>query len=56
MYGVKVILKALVLLLVVCTLATLWCDKSACGVFTAKCVMSLFVIIAIIAEREVAKL
>lgn len=56
MYGVKVILNTLVILLVVCALVVLWCDDPACGVFTARCVASLFIVIAIFAERETARL
>lgn len=56
MYGIKVILNTLVILLVVCALVVLWCDDPACGVFTARCVASLFIVIALVTQRDVAKL
>lgn len=56
MYGIKVILNSIVILLVVCALVLLWCDNPACGVFTAKCVVSLFIVIALLAQRDAAKL
>ena len=56
MYGIKVILKTLVILLVVCALVILWCDNPACGVFTARCVASLFIVIAVFVQRDIAKL
>ena len=56
MYGIKVILNSTVILLVVCALALVWADNPACGVLTAKCVASLFVIIALLAQKEAAKL
>ena len=56
MYGIKVLLNTLVVLLVVCALVVLWYDDPACGVFTARCVASLFIVIALFAQRETAKL
>ena len=56
MYGIKVILNYIVILFVVCALVFVWCDNLACGVLTAKCVASLFVIIALLAQKEAAKL
>ena len=56
MYGIKVILNSIVILFVVCALVLMWCDNLACGVVTAKAVASLFVIIALLAQREAAKL
>ena len=56
MYELKVILNSIVILFVVCALVLMWCDSPACGVLTAKCVASLFVIIALLAQKEAAKL
>lgn len=56
MYGIKVILNSIVILLVVCALVLVWADSPACGIVTAKCVASLFVIIALLAQKEAAKL
>ena len=56
MYGVKVILNTFVILLVVCALVLFWYDNPSCGVFTARCVASLFIVIALFAQRDVAKL
>ena len=56
MYGIKVILNSIVILFVVCALVLMWCDNPACGVFTAKCVASLFIVIALLAQKEAAKL
>ena len=56
MYGIKVILNSIVILFVVCALVLVWVDNPACGVFAAKCVSSLFIIIALLAQKEAAKL
>lgn len=56
MYGIKVILNTTVILLAVCALVLLWVDNPACGVVTAKCVASLFIVIALLAQKEAAKL
>lgn len=56
MYGIKVLINTFVVLLVVCALAVLWYDDPSCGVFTARCVASLFIVIAVVAQRDVAKL
>ena len=58
MYGIKVILNSIVILLVVCALVLVlvWADNPACGVLTAKCVASLFIVIALLAQKEAAKL
>lgn len=56
MYGIKILLNAIVILFVVCALVLVWCDNPACGVFTAKAVASLFIVIALLAQREAAKL
>ena len=56
MYGIKVLLNTFAVLLVVCALAILWCEKPACGVFVAKSFATMFVIIAMLVSRETAKL
>ena len=56
MYGIKVILNTTVILLVVCALVLVWADNPACGVLTAKCVASLFIVIALLAQKAAAKL
>jgi hypothetical protein len=56
MFGIKVLLNTFVILLVVCALAVLWYDNPSCGVFTAKCIASLFIVIALFAQRDIAKL
>ena len=56
MYGIKVILNSIAILFVVCALVLVWCDNPACGVFIAKCVASVFIIIALLAQKEAAKL
>ena len=56
MYGIKVILNSTVILLVVCALVLMWYDNPACGVLTAKCVASVFIILALLAQKEAAKL
>lgn len=56
MYGIKVILNTTVILFVVCALVLVWCDNPACGVLAAKCVASLFIVIALLAQKEAAKL
>lgn len=56
MYAIKVILNSIVILFVVCALVLVWADNPACGVLTAKCVASLFIVIALLAQKEAAKL
>ena len=56
MYGIKILLNSIVILFVVCALVLVWADSPACGVLTAKCVASLFIVIALLAQREAAKL
>ena len=56
MYGIKVILNSIVILLVVCALVLVWADNPACGMVTVKCVASLFIVIALLAQKEAAKL
>ena len=56
MYGIKVLLNTLSALLVVCALVLLWYDNPECGVFVAKGLASLFIMIAIMASRETATL
>ena len=56
MYGIKVILNSIAILFVVCALVLVWCDNPACGVFIAKCVASVFIVIALLAQKEAAKL
>ena len=56
MYGIKVILNSIAILFVVCALVLVWCDNPACGVFIAKCVASLFIVIALLAQKEASKL
>ena len=56
MYGIKVILNSIVILLVICALVLVWCDNPDCGILTAKCVASLFIVIALLAQKEAAKL
>ena len=56
MYGIKVILNSIVILFVVCALVLVWCDNPACGVFIAKCVASVFIVIALLAQKEASKL
>ena len=56
MYAIKVILNSIVILFVVCALVLVWCDNPACGVLTAKCVASVFIVIALLAQKEAAKL
>jgi len=56
MYGIKVLLNTLVVLLVVCALVVLWYDDPACGAFVSKSVISLFILIAVMASRETATL
>ena len=56
MYGIKVILNSIVILFVVCTLVLVWVDNPAYGIVTAKCVASLFIVIALLAQKEAAKL
>ena len=54
MYGIKVLLKTFVTALVLCALVLVWYDEPACGTFIAKCVASLFIIIAVIASKEIS--
>ena len=56
MYGIKVILNSIVILVVVCALVLVWCDNPAWGVLTAKSVASVFIVIALLAQKEAAKL
>lgn len=56
MYGIKVILNSIAILFVVCALVLIWADNPACGIVTAKCVASLFIVIALLAQKEAAKL
>lgn len=56
MYGIKILLNSIVILFVVCALVLMWCDNPACGVVTAKCVASVFIVIALLAQKEAAKL
>ena len=56
MNGVKVLLYTLSALLVVCALVLVWCENPDCGVFVAKSLASLFILIAIMASRETATL
>ena len=56
MYGIKVILNSIAILFVVCALVLVWCDNPGCGLFTAKCVASLFIVIALLAQKEASKL
>ena len=56
MYGIKIILNSIVILLVVCALVLVWVDNPACGILTAKCVTSVFIVIALLAQKEAAKL
>ena len=56
MYGIKILLNFIVILFVVCALVLVWCDNSACGGLTAKCVASLFIVIALLAQKEATKL
>ena len=56
MYGIKVILNSIVILFVVCALVLMWCDNPACGILTAKCVASVFIVIALLAQKEALKL
>ena len=56
MYGIKILLNSIAILFVVCALVLVWCDNPACGVFIAKCVASVFIIIALLAQKEVSKL
>ena len=56
MYGVKVLLNTFSALLIVCALVLLWYDNPECGVFVAKSLASLFILVAIMASRETATL
>ena len=56
MYGIKIFLNSIVILFVVCALVLVWCDNPACGVFIAKCVASVFIVIALLAQKEASKL
>ena len=56
MYGIKILLNSIAILFVVCALVLVWADNPACGVLTAKCVVSVFIVIALLAQKEAAKL
>ena len=56
MYGIKIFLNSIVILFVVCALVLVWCDNPACGVLIAKCVAAVFIVIALLAQKEAAKL
>ena len=56
MYGIKIFLNSIVILFVVCALVLVWCDNPACGVLTAKFVASVFIVIALLAQKEASKL
>ena len=56
MYGIKILLNSIVILFVVCALVLVWCDNPACGVLTAKCVASVYIVIAILTKKKAAKL
>lgn len=56
MTGIKVLLNTLSALLIVCALVLLWWDKPECGVFVAKGLATLFILVAIMASRETATL
>ena len=52
MYGIKILLNSIAILFVICALVLVWCDNPACGVLTA----SVFIVIALLAQKEAAKL
>ena len=56
MYSVKVLLNTFAILLVICALAIIWVDNPSCGVFVARCIATMFVIIAVLTSREAARL
>ena len=56
MYGIKVLLNIFAILLIVCALVIIWVDNPSCGVFVARCFATMFVIIAVLASRETARL
>ena len=56
MYEIKILLNSIVILFVVCALVLVWCDNPVCGVLTAKCVASLFIVIAKKKKKEASKL
>ena len=56
MFGVKVLLNALALTLVICALMAIWVDNPACGVFVARCIATMFILMALITVRETARL
>ena len=56
MFGVKVLLYTLEALLVICALVLVWYENPDCGVITARCLASLFIVMAIFTSRETAQL
>ena len=56
MYGIKVLLNIFAVLLVICALIVIWYDEPECGIIATKSIASLFIIIAVIASRETARL
>ena len=56
MFGVKVLLNTFAILLIICALAVIWVNNPSCGIFVARCIASMFVIIAVLTSRETARL
>ena len=56
MNGVKVLLYTLSALLVVCALVLVWCENPDCGVITARCLASMFIVMAIFTSKETVQL
>lgn len=56
MYGIKVLLYALEALLVICALVLVWYENPDCGVITARCLASMFIVMAIFTSKETAQL
>ena len=56
MYGIKVLLNTFAILLIVCALVLIWVNNPSCGAFVAKSFATMFVLIAILASRETARL
>lgn len=56
MLGIKVLLYTFEALLVICALMLVWYDNPDCGVITARCLASMFIVMAIFTSRETAQL
>lgn len=56
MFGVKILLNAFALSLVICALILVWCENPDCDVTTTRCLTSLFIVMAAFTSRKIARL